>query len=76
MLIKPSASLRNDYDKIVSLSKTEQEPVCITRNGEGEMVFCQSMHMNAVRPAALAGKVADGGTESIGWCAYLYFGGS
>lgn len=39
MLIKSSTSLRNDYDKIVSLSKTEQEPVYITRNGEGEMVF-------------------------------------
>ncbi len=39
MLIKSSTTLRNEYDKIVVLSKARQEPVYITRNGEGEMVF-------------------------------------
>ena len=39
MLIKSSTALRNEYDKIVGLSKMQQEPVYITRNGEGEMVF-------------------------------------
>ena len=39
MLIKSSTTLRNEYDKIVGLSKARQEPVYITRNGEGEMVF-------------------------------------
>lgn len=39
MMIKSATTLRNDYDKIVRLSKEKQEPIFITRNGEGEMVF-------------------------------------
>ena len=39
MQIKSSSSLRNDYDNIVRLSRESGEPVYITRNGEGEMVF-------------------------------------
>ena len=39
MVIKSATTLRNDYDSVVTLSKTKQEPVYITRNGEGEMVF-------------------------------------
>ncbi len=39
MVIKSATSLRSDYDGIVKLSKSKQEPVFLTRNGEGEMVF-------------------------------------
>ena len=39
MLINSATALRNDYDKVVRLSKEKQEPIYITRNGEGEMVF-------------------------------------
>lgn len=39
MLIKSSTSIRTDYDGIVTLAKTKKEPVFVTRNGEGEMVF-------------------------------------
>lgn len=39
MLIKSSTTLRNNYDEIVSLSKSEKMPVYITRKGEGEMVI-------------------------------------
>lgn len=39
MIIKSATSLRNEYDKMVRLSKEKQEPIFLTRNGEGEMVF-------------------------------------
>lgn len=39
MVIKSATTLRNDYDSVVQLSKSKGEPVFITRNGEGEMVF-------------------------------------
>ena len=39
MIIKSATSLRNEYDKMVQLSKEKQEPIFLTRNGEGEMVF-------------------------------------
>lgn len=39
MLIKSSTSIRTDYDGIATLAKTKKEPVFVTRNGEGEMVF-------------------------------------
>lgn len=39
MVIKSATALRNDYDGMVRLSKQRQEPIFLTRNGEGEMVF-------------------------------------
>ena len=39
MMIRSATSLRNDYDGMVRFSKEKQEPIYLTRNGEGEMVF-------------------------------------
>ena len=39
MIIRSATALRNDYDGLVKLSKEKNEPIYITRNGEGEMVF-------------------------------------
>ena len=39
MVIKSATALRNDYDSVVTLAKSKQEPVFVTRNGGGEMVF-------------------------------------
>ena len=39
MLIRSSTALRSNYDEMVKLSQEKQEPVFLTRNGAGEMVF-------------------------------------
>ena len=44
MLIKSSTALRNNYGKISSLAHSVEEPIYITKNGEGDMVV---MSINA-----------------------------
>ncbi len=39
MLIKASAALRNDYASISALAKETNEPIYITKNGEGDLVL-------------------------------------
>ena len=39
MVIRSATALRNDYDGLVKLSREKNEPIFITRNGDGEMVF-------------------------------------
>ena len=38
MQIKPSASIRQNYNEIASLCKSTGEPVYLTKNGEGDLV--------------------------------------
>lgn len=39
MMIRSATAMRNDYDGMVKLAKEKQEPIFLTRNGDGEMVF-------------------------------------
>ncbi len=38
MQIKPSASIRQNYNEIAALCKSSGEPVYLTKNGEGDLV--------------------------------------
>jgi prevent-host-death family protein len=38
MLIKPSATIRQNYNDIAKLCKSSGEPVYLTKNGEGDLV--------------------------------------
>ena len=39
MMIRSATALRNNCDGTVKLSTEKQEPIYLTRNGDGEMVF-------------------------------------
>lgn len=38
MIIKASATLRNEYTTISDIAKKTKEPIYITKNGEGDLV--------------------------------------
>ncbi|OQB12481.1 MAG: hypothetical protein BWY15_02206 [Firmicutes bacterium ADurb.Bin193] len=38
MIIKPSTALRNEYGLISDLCKEKNEPIFLTKNGEGDLV--------------------------------------
>ena len=39
MNIRPSASVRQNYNEIAELCRKTQEPVYLTKNGEGDLVI-------------------------------------
>jgi len=39
MKIRPSASIRQNYNEIADLCRKTREPVYLTKNGEGENIY-------------------------------------
>ena len=39
MHIRPSAAIRQNYNEIADLCRRTQEPVYLTKNGEGDLVI-------------------------------------
>ena len=39
MTIRPSASIRQNYNEIASLCRSTMKPVYLTKNGEGDLVI-------------------------------------
>lgn len=62
MMIRSATALRNDYDGMVKLSTEKQEPIYLTRNGDGEMVFLpiELWEKTSGRTGALCGNAAQG----------------
>lgn len=60
MDIKPSASIRQNYNEISELCKKTGEPVYLTKNGEGDLVvmdiaaFCRREKMLKLREELIA----------------------
>ena len=52
MMIRPSTCLRNDYNDIADFCKNENQPVFLTKNGEGDLVV-MSMKAYEYREEAL-----------------------
>ncbi|WP_343208410.1 type II toxin-antitoxin system prevent-host-death family antitoxin [Anaerolentibacter hominis] len=52
MIIKPSATIRNNYNEIAEICKSTGEPVFLTKNGEGDLVVMDIATYNR-REAAL-----------------------
>lgn len=49
MMIRSATALRNDYDGMVKLSTEKQEPIYLTRSGDGEWYSCRSRFGKNVR---------------------------
>ena len=44
MIIKPSTCLRNEYNDIADFCKQHNQPVFLTKNGEGDLVVMSMEH--------------------------------
>ena len=43
MIIRPSATIRQNYNEISEMCKKTKEPVFLTKNGEGDLVVMNNV---------------------------------
>lgn len=67
MMIRSATALRNDYDGMVKLSTEKQEPIYLTRSGDGEMVFLpiDALGKTSGRAGAFCGHAAQGANQTL-----------
>ena len=66
MMIRSATALRNDYDGMVKLSTEKQEPIYLTRSGDGEMVFLPiALWKNVGRAGAFCGNATQGAKQTL-----------
>jgi len=66
-VIKPISDLRNKANKISELAHRSDEPIFITKNGEGDMVVMSLAHYgNLQRKLDLYGKLAVAQAQKAG----------
>lgn len=76
MIIRPSAAIRQNYNEIAELCRKTEEPVFLTKNGEGDLVVMDIETYNRREDAETPGGTAGGGGGKNPWKPRLLCRGS
>ena len=72
MNIRASAAIRNNYGEISELCKKTQEPVYLTKNGEGDLVVLILRHSIGEKRCWIFGRSCGCGRRTLKWEQRIY----